>query len=138
MAEIEFTSAQFFKALSEHKLIGARARAAGAIVCPPRPSLPGTSAGESELVELSGEGTLATFTIIYIAPSAMIAAGYDRKNPYCAGIVTLKEGPKVSAQIIGVDAHHPEQIKIGMTVRAGFVERGEGDAKKTYLVFEPA
>jgi uncharacterized OB-fold protein len=90
-----------------------------------------------EWIELSGQGKLAAFTIVYIAPSAMIAAGYDRKNPYCAGVVELAEGPKVSAQILGVDVLHPEQIKIGMPLKAKFVERGEGDAKRTFLAFEP-
>ena len=117
--------------------MGTRSRATGQVFMPPRPLDPGTHSDEMDWVELSGKGKLLAFTLIYIAPSAMKAAGYDRKNPYCAGIVQLDEGPKMSAQILGVDITHPEQIKIGTALRAAFVERGEGDAKQTFLAFEP-
>jgi uncharacterized OB-fold protein len=138
MIENEFTSTAYNKFLSEHKLMGTRCRADGRIYLPPRPIAPDTQHDEMEWVELSGQGKLVAFTIIYIAPSAMIAAGYDRKNPYCVGVVELAEGPKVSAQILGVDVLHPEQIQIGMPLKATFIERGEGEAKKTFLAFEPA
>jgi len=138
MIENEFTSTAYNKFLSEHKLMGTRCRADGRIYLPPRPIAPDTQNEEMEWVELSGQGKLVAFTIIYIAPSAMIAAGYDRKNPYCVGVVELAEGPKVSAQILGVDVLHPEQIPIGMPLKATFIERGEGEAKKTFLAFEPA
>jgi hypothetical protein len=117
--------------------MGTRCRADGRVYLPPRPIAPDTLNEEMEWIELSGRGKLAAFTIIYIAPSAMIAAGYDRKNPYCVGVVELVEGPKVSAQIMGVDVLRPEQIQIGMPLRATFIERGEGEMKKTFLAFEP-
>jgi uncharacterized OB-fold protein len=67
----------------------------------------------------------------------MIEAGYSRDNPYCAAIVRLQEGPAISAQVLGVDLSNPAQsVKIGMPVKAVFLERGEGEAKKTYLGFE--
>ena len=138
MSENEFTSTAYNKFLNEHKLMGTRCRADGRVYLPPRPIAPDTQSQEIEWIELSGRGKLAAFTIIYIAPSAMIAAGYDRKNPYCVGVVELAEGSKVSAQIMGVDVLHQEQIKIGMPLKAKFVERGEGEAKKTFLAFEPA
>ncbi len=138
MPENEFTSAQFYKALNDHKLVGTRCRSTGEVYAPPRPISETTHADDMEWIEMSGAGKLAAFTIVYIAPTAMIAAGYDRKNPYCAGIVQLAEGPKISAQILGVDVKKPEQIKIGMPLKIAFVERGEGEAKKTFLAFEPA
>jgi len=133
----EFTSTTYSKYLSEHKLMGTRCRADGRVFLPPR-ALCSESHDDMEWVELSGQGKLAGFTIIYVAPSAMLAAGYDRKNPYCVGVVRLAEGPAISAQILGVDVKNPAQIKIGMSLKATFVERGEGDARRTYLAFEPA
>ena len=65
----------------------------------------------------------------------MVAAGYDRENPYCTGIVELEDGAKISALILGVDAKNGEQIKIGAPLTAAFVEQGEGDGKKTILAF---
>jgi uncharacterized OB-fold protein len=68
----------------------------------------------------------------------MIAEGFDRNNPYVTGIVELDEGIKISARILGVDARHPEQIKIGTPMTAEFLEHGEGEARRTFLAFEPA
>jgi hypothetical protein len=68
----------------------------------------------------------------------MIEAGYDRKNPYTVGIVKTEEGPQVSALILGVNACDPASIKIGTPLKVAFVDRGEGETKKTFLAFEPA
>ncbi len=137
MAESILTTAHFTQALNEHKLVGSRSRSTRELFVPPHPISPKNFGGDMELVELSGQGTLAAFTIVYIGTSAMIAAGYDRKNPYCVGVIDLAEGAKISAQILGVDVKNPAQIKIGMPLKATFIERGEGEAKKTFLAFEP-
>ena len=47
-----------------------------------------------------------------------------RNNPYCSGAVELEEGPRVVAQIEGVDTLNPETIKIGMPVKATLLRRG--------------
>jgi uncharacterized OB-fold protein len=88
--------------------------------------------------QLKGRGTLAAFTTVHIGPTIMLEAGYDRKNPYCAGIVQLSDGPSISAQIMGVDAAQPETIVIGTPLKADFIERGEGESRHSILVFEPA
>lgn len=90
-----------------------------------------------EWTEMSGRGHLIAYTTINIGLSAMIASGYDRKNPYCTGIVRLEEGPSISAQIVGVDTAHPEQIVIGTGVKATFIERGDEEDRRTSLAFEP-
>ena len=67
---------------------------------------------------------------------AMIDAGYDRTKPYVAGIVELEEGPRISAQMLGVDGKQPALDWIGRPVRTSFVERGEGKDRRAYLTFE--
>jgi hypothetical protein len=134
----DFTSAAFYEYLAQKKLMGTRCRDDGQVYLPPRALSPRTFSTNMEWVEFSGRGKLAAFTIVYVAPSAMIAAGYNRKNPYCAGVVQLEEGPSISAQILGVDVFHPETIKVGMPLQVSFVERGEGEGRRTYLAFEPA
>lgn len=136
MSEQEFTSASFYKWLSGHKLMGARCRSCGAVYLPPRPLCPACYSSDMEWSELSGQGQLKAFTIIYIAPTAMIEAGYGRENPYCVGIVELDNGPAISAQILGVDVKQPERIAIGTPLQVAFVERGEGEAQKTFLAFK--
>lgn len=133
----QFTSSAYYQFLNEKKLMGSRDVHTHEMFLPPRPVNPKTYGTDMEWVEFSGEGTLAAYTIVYIAPTAMIEAGYDRKNPYCAGIVKTKEGPMISAQILGVEVSHPETIKIGMPLKVAYITRGEGDAERVFLAFAP-
>lgn len=136
MAEHEFTYKAFSDALGVHQPKGTRCRQCGELHLPPRPMCPTCHSTDVEWLDLPQQGTLAAFTIIYIAPSAMIAAGYDRKKPYCTGVVKLDNGLSICAQILGVDVSQPDSITIGTRVTAAFVERGEGEARKTYLAFQ--
>jgi hypothetical protein len=117
--------------------MGSRDKKTGQVFLPPRPVNPANQSTDMEWAELKGKGKLQAFTIVYIAPTAMIEAGYDRKNPYCVGVVKLDEGPMISALVEGVDVTHPENIKIGIPLRSKFVERGDAETKKTLLAFEP-
>jgi uncharacterized protein len=134
----DITSYDFYVGLTQHKLMASRSLSTGQVYLPPRPLDPKDMSTEMEWVELSGKGKLLTFTVIYVGTSAMIAAGYDRKNPYCVGIVQTDEGPAISAQIVDLDLSHPELIMIGMPLEVVYLERGEGEAKKTFLGFKPA
>lgn len=137
MSEKAFTGASFYEFLNEHKLMGSRCKVCQEVYAPPRPVCAHCPAGEIEWVELSGKGKLVAYTVVHIAPTTMLEAGYGRKNPYCSGVVELEEGPRISAQILGVDVTHPESIKIGMSMTMTFVERGAGDTNQTFLAFEP-
>lgn len=136
--ENKFTHAAYSQFLGEHRIMGSRDIKSGMLFLPPRPLNPQNFSTEMEWVEFGGTAALQAFTIVYIAPTAMIEAGYDRKNPYCVGIVKLNEGPTMSALILGVDVRKPESIKIGMPLKVVYVDRGEAEAKKTFLAFEPA
>jgi len=134
----QFTINAYSNFLNEHHLMGSRDTRTGDVFLPPRPMNPANASVEMEWLEFSGKGVLQAYTSIYTGTSAMIAAGHDRKNPYCVGIVKTEEGPMISALILGVDACHPETIKIGTPLKVKFVDRGEGEGKKTFLAFEPA
>ncbi len=131
----DFTHGAFQNHLSEHKLMGTQCKSCGAKYLPPRPLCAHCYSDEMEWIEMTSEGTLAAFTTIHIAPTAMIAAGYGRDHPYCAGIVNLENGLSISAQILGVDVNQPQTIQIGAPLKVEFVERGEGEEKKTFLAF---
>jgi uncharacterized OB-fold protein len=131
-----FSGTSFYEFLGENKLMGSRCQSCGALYLPPRALCPACYGEEMAWEEMSGDGKLLAFTTIHIAPTAMIEAGYDRKNPYCTGIVQLAEGPAVSAQILGVDPARPHEIEIGASLRVAFVQRGEGEQARTYLAFE--
>jgi uncharacterized OB-fold protein len=138
MSEREFTSAAFQRFLSEHKLMGSQCQSCGALYLPPRPLCTACHDEDMAWTEMSGRGRLLAFTTIHIAPTIMIEAGYGRDNPYCTGVVQLEEGPAISAQILGVDAAHPESIAIGTTLQVAFVAReaGPGGETRTYLAFQ--
>jgi len=132
----DFTSASFYAYLDEHKLMGTRCQSCGALHLPPRPICTACHSKDLAWAELSGQGQLIAFTTVHIAPTAMLAEGYGRDNPYCTGIVQLKEGPAISAQILDVDARRPESIKIGTSLDVAFIERGTEKAKQTFLAFK--
>lgn len=138
IVERPFTAAAFQAYLNEGQLMGSRNRRTGEVFAPPRPIDPHTGSDDMEWVELSGRGTLAAFTSVYIGTSAMIAAGYDRATPYVAGIIALAEGPRISGQLLGVDGKQPDLTWIGRAVRATFIERDEGEKRRAYLAFEMA
>lgn len=133
--ERPFTSASFDAFLNEKKLMGSHCTSCNRDYLPPRPICHQCHGDQLTWVEFSGKAKLAAFTSIYIAPTAMIAEGYGRDNPYLAGVVELDEGVKISAQVLGLDAKKPEEVKIGTPLQAEFVERGEDEKKKTFLVF---
>jgi hypothetical protein len=134
-AERPFTAASFAQYLNEKKLMGSHCIQCDVDYLPPRAICPHCYGDQLEWVEFNGKARLAAFTSIYIAPTAMIAAGYGRDNPYLAGVVELEEGVKISAQILGMDARKPDEIMIGAPLKVEFVERGEGDTRETALAF---
>jgi len=133
-----FTKTAYQKHLNDKKLMAARCQSCGALFLPPRPMCPDCYGAAMEWVAMSGKGKLAAFTAVFIGPTAMIEAGYDRTNPYCTGIVQLEEGPAISAQILGVPADQPDLIAIGTPLTAYFIERGEAEEKQHFLAFEKA
>ena len=137
MGKQEFNHASFQAQLNEHKLMAARCQSCGALYLPPRPMCTACYSQDMTWEELSGTGELAAFTTVHVAPTAMIAAGYGRDNPYCSGVVRLKEGPAISAQILGVDSTDPLSIQIGTRLKVEYLERGEGECKQTFLAFQP-
>ena len=137
MGEQTFTKVELSRHLAEHKLLGTTCTACGAQYLPPRPMCPACFNDEMSWVDMGTQGSLEAFTVVHIASTAMIEAGYGRQNPHCAGIVKLENGLSISAQILGVDTSDPASIEIETPVTAVFIERGEGEQKETFLAFEP-
>jgi len=131
----EFNSTSFNKFLSEKRLMASQCKGCKSMYLPPRPLCTRCYDGEMEWIELKGKGILVAYTVIAVGPTFMIEEGYDRKNHYCSGIVQLEEGLKISARILGVSIKNPNAIKIGTPLEVDFLERGEGENKKTFLAF---
>jgi len=143
MEERPFILNSFAKFLAEKKLMGSKCKKCGALSCPPRPICLQCHSDEMEWKEFRGKGKLVAFTVVSAASKLMTNEGYNTNKRYCAGVVKLEEGPGISAQILGADVNHPENIKIGTEVMADFVERGTWhfvteviQQRKWYLCFK--
>lgn len=138
MADTTITTATYTDHINAHSLVGSRSGAGRTIHVPPRPIDPEHVEDAMELVDLSGKGRLVSFSVVPIASTEMIAAGYGKDHPHCVGIIALDEGPSISAQIVGIDVQHPETVVLGTPMVAEYLERATGEKKKTILAFRPA
>ena len=137
MEERPFSDISYERYLKDEKLMGSRCARCRALYVPPRPICIKCQGDSLTWEEMSGSGKLSAFTCISIGPSFMIAEGYNRKNPYCSGVVELDEGPRVDARIDGVDPKNPDAIIIGMPLRIKFVHGQKEELPITYMAFEP-
>lgn len=137
MAEKPFSDIAYEQYLKEEKLMGSRCKECDACYVPPRSICVKCYGSNMQWVQMKGKGNLAAFTCITVAPPFMVAQGYNRKNPYISGVVELEEGGRVDARIEGVDAGNPEEIKVGMPLKAKFLHTEVKGKKETYLAFEP-
>jgi len=137
MNDKPFNDDSYEKFLNSGKIMGSKCRKCGALALPPRPICVSCFGSQMEWVQFKGNGKLAAFTSIVVAPPPMAKEGFGRNNPYIVGVVELQEGVKIVARITGVDAKKPEQIKVGTPLGAEFIQKGEGANKQTSLAFKP-
>jgi uncharacterized OB-fold protein len=102
----------FYLFCSDRKLMGARCKGCGAIICPPRTICPKCLSDEFDWTELKGRGRLLTYTIIHFPPSQFQALA-----PYAVGIIKLEQGPQLSGMIKNVKL---EDLRIGMELQVDF------------------
>ena len=107
-----FTIEQFYKFLSQGKLMAGKCKRCGKTHLPPRPLCDNCYSQEFEWVEVSGKGKLLTYTVIHIAPTQFQALA-----PYAVGILQLENGLKLPGMIPNVPK---EQLKVGMELAIDF------------------
>ena len=130
-----FNATSYYTYLKEGQLMGVRCRNCGQLSAEARPMCQSCHSRDVEWFAFSGRGQLSAFTCISVVPNAMGEKGFGRNNPYCSGIVTLEEGPRISALILGVDAANPQNIGTGISLTLQ-VEDVEKD--RPTLAFVPA
>ncbi|MBS7615653.1 Zn-ribbon domain-containing OB-fold protein [Candidatus Bathyarchaeota archaeon] len=109
-----FTIEQFYKAISQKKLIGGKCRKCGKIHMPPRPLCDSCLSKEFDWVELPKTGKLLTYTVIHVAPTQ-----FQTMAPYAVGIVQLENGVKIPGMIKETPL---DKIKVGMPLTLEFEE----------------
>ena len=130
-----FNAVSFFAYLKEGRLVGIRCKACGKLSAEARPMCQECHSRDVEWFAFSGRGQLSAFTCISVVPNAMGEKGFGRNNPYCSGIVTLEEGPRISALILGVDAANPQNIGTGIALTLKVEDQ---DRERPTLAFVPA
>lgn len=108
----------FWEALKDHRL---------ALQCCPNGHLrhipteicPRCGSQDSTWQEVSGRGTVYTFTVVRRAPTP----AYQKDVPYVLAHVDLREGPRMIGVLSGCA---PGDVRIGLPVRVEFEDTGSG------------
>jgi uncharacterized protein len=122
-------SRPFWDALREHRVLIQYSPSADRWVFYPRILAPGTLADDLQWREISGLGTLYSFTVARY-PTAQPWAD---DVPQLLAVVELDEGPRLTTELVNVA---PERIEAGMRVRPVFCDVPDTDV--TLLRYEPA
>jgi uncharacterized OB-fold protein len=77
-------------------------------------------------VPLAGEGTIASYTVIRVAPRA-----FEGEAPYAVAAVKLKEGVSILGRIVGIPL---DRLAVGLSVRFRPIVRDS----QTAIGFGPA
>jgi len=125
-----FTIEQFYKFLSEKKLMAAQCGECGSKFLPPRPICTSCYSKNLSWIKLKTQGKLVAYTIIHVAPQQ-----FQPFVPYAYGIVELEDNLRLPGMIR--NAKH-EEIKIGMELKIVFEPTANEDWPKwPVYYFEP-
>jgi uncharacterized OB-fold protein len=112
---------EYFAHLAAGRFMLQRSASTGGYVFYPRVAEPGTGATDLEWVEATGRGVVYAATTVRQRPPAA---------DYNVALIELDEGPRLISRVDGVP---PEDVAIGMRVRARILQESEGPL----LVFVP-
>jgi uncharacterized OB-fold protein len=110
----------FWDACAAGRLMLPKCDGCGQLIWYPRRFCPFCATHSVTYVEVSGRGTVYTFTIMRRGDGP-----FREKSPYVLAYVQLDEGPIMMTNIVGVD---PESVEVGQAVRVVFEPAGDGDA----------
>jgi len=121
-------SQPFWDALREHRIRIQWSPSGQQWVFYPRLLAPGTLADDLEWREISGRGTLHTFTVA----RRPTAPPWADALPQLLAVVEWDEGPRVSTELVDVD---PADLRVGMRVAPVFHD--DPDSGLTLLHYRP-
>jgi uncharacterized OB-fold protein len=112
-------SAVFWQAAAQHRLVAQRCSECGRLRHPPRPMCPQCRSLSIEVVELSGRGSLYSYSVLHHPQHPAF------EYPVLAALVDLEEGVRLVSNLTGVE---PGDIRIGMPLEVDFEAREGGTA----------
>jgi uncharacterized OB-fold protein len=103
----------FWDAARRRELQVQRCRACGTHVFYPRHLCTTCGSSDLEWVQVSGRGTVFTYTVAHRPTHP----GFADLVPYAIAVVELEEGPKLTTNIVGID---PNDVVVGLPVQVTF------------------
>jgi uncharacterized protein len=103
------TLKNFFERAREGTLTAVRCGKCGALAMPPKEFCPTCQQREWTPVPLTGDGTIASYTVIRVAP-----ARFATDAPYAIAVVALREGVSLIGRIVDIPL---DALTIGLPVR---------------------
>ncbi len=114
---IDPVTKEFWDGCQQEKLLIQKCGSCGTLNFYPRALCKKCHSDHLEYVEMSGRGTLYSYTIVHRAPGKT----FDSQVPYAVALVDLEEGPRLLANIVNYS-----QIGIGMKLSSVFLTTEEG------------
>ena len=109
MTDGPITLQAFFEQARTGTLIGIKCGGCGALAIPPKELCPECGARTWTPVTLSGDGAIASFTVIRVAPR-----GHAGDAPYAIAAVRLTEGVSLLGRVVDVPL---DKLAVGLGVR---------------------
>jgi uncharacterized OB-fold protein len=109
VTEPVITLQAFFEKARAGQLTAVRCGRCGALAIPPKEFCPECSQRAWEPTPLSGDGTIASYTVIRVAPR-----GHAADVPYAIAAVQLEEGVSMLGRVVDIPL---DKLAIGLPVR---------------------
>ena len=109
MTEPVVTAKQFFESAREGTLTALRCGKCGELAIPPKEFCPACQQRAWQPVTLAGDGTIASYTVIRVAPRHRVS-----EVPYAIAVVKLREGVSLIGRIVDIPL---DTLAIGLPVR---------------------
>ena len=109
MTERSITLQTFFEQARTGKLTAIKCGACGTLAIPPKELCPECGARRWTPVPLSGDGAIASFTVIRVAPR-----GHAGDVPYAIAAVRLAEGVSLLGRVVDIPL---DRLAVGLAVR---------------------
>ncbi len=113
LPSVEDETRPYWEAAKQGRLLIKKCNACGEVHHYPRPFCPTCWSEDVEWLEVSGAGTLYTYSTIFrndLEP-------FSEWGAYVAAVVELDEGPRLMTNMVGAD---PESLRVGMPVAVSF------------------